>query len=158
MGSRPAPPPELKSLISPLMSWDKCNFIHCCKLSILWKFEQDWTTLRGVLGRSLISLYPRHLHAQYISFGLNMYFPSNTLLNSLLLVPTLAHQVVYWLTCALLGKFWEHLNPAPDPRQLQVSWSWYVTPVITAVLDVILKPIQLDLVYASWFSGQISEL
>ena len=42
-----------------------------------------------------------------------MYFLSNTLLNSLLQVPTLAHQVVYWLTCALLGKFWEHLNPPP---------------------------------------------
>ena len=46
-------------------------------------------------------------------FWLNMYFLSNTLLNSLLQVPTLAHQVVYWLTCALLGKFWEHLNPTP---------------------------------------------
>ena len=42
-----------------------------------------------------------------------MYLLSNTLLNSLLQVPTLAHQVVYWLTCALLGKFWEHLNPPP---------------------------------------------
>ena len=106
-------PPKLKSLISPLRSWDQCNFIHCCKLSILWKFEQDWTTLRGVLGWSAISLYPRHLHSQYMYFGLNMYFPSNTLLNSLLLVPTLAHQVIYWLTYALLVKFWEHLNPPP---------------------------------------------
>ena len=35
--------PELKSLISPLRSWDQCNFIYCCKLSILCKFEQDWT-------------------------------------------------------------------------------------------------------------------
>ena len=112
-GGRPAPPPKLKSLISPLRSWDQCNFIHCCKLSILWKFEQDWTILRGVLAWSAISLYPRHLHSQYMYFGLNMYFLSNTLLNSLLQVPTLAHQVVYWLTCALLGKFWEHLNPLP---------------------------------------------
>ena len=77
------------------------------------KFEQDWTILRGVLAWSTISLYPRHLHSQYMYFGLNMYFLSNTLLNSLLQVPTLAHQVVYWLTCALLGKFWEHLNPTP---------------------------------------------
>ena len=106
-------PPKLKSLISPLRSWDQCNFIHCCKLSILWKFEQDWTILRGVLAWSAISLYPRHLHSQYMYFGLTMYFLSNTLLNSLLQVPTLAHQVVYWLTCALLGKFWEHLNPPP---------------------------------------------
>ena len=106
-------PPKLKSLISPLRSWDQCNFIHCCKLSILWKFEQDWTILRGVLAWSTILLYPRHLHSQYMYFGLNMYSLSNTLLNSLLQVPTLAHQVVYWLTCALLGKFWEHLNPPP---------------------------------------------
>ena len=106
-------PPKLKSLISPLRSWDQYNFIHCCKLSILWKVEQDWTILRGVLAWSAISLYPRHLHSQYMYFGLNMYFLSNTLLNSLLQVPTLAHQVVYWLTCALLGKFWEHLNPTP---------------------------------------------
>ena len=60
-----------------------------------------------------MSLYPRHLHSQYMYFGLNMYFLSNTLPNSLLLVPTLAHQVAYWLTSALLGKFWEHLNPPP---------------------------------------------
>ena len=113
-GSRPAPPPEMKSLILALKSWDQCNVINCCKLCILWKFEQDWTTLRGVLGWSAILLYPRHLHSQYMYFGLNMYFPSNTLLNSLLLVPTLAHQVIYWLTYALLGKFWEHLNPAPS--------------------------------------------
>ena len=53
-------------------------------------------------------------------FGLNMYFLSNTLLNYLLQVPTLAHQVVYWLTCALLGKLWEHLTH-PQPRQLQPS-------------------------------------
>ena len=106
-------PPELKFLISPLRSWDQCNFIYCCKLSILWKCEQDWTTLRGVLGWSGISLYPRHLHSQYMYFGLNMHFLKNTLLNSLLLVPSLALQVVYWLTCALLGKFWEHLNPPP---------------------------------------------
>ena len=99
----------MKFLISPLSSWDQCNFIYCCKLSILCKFEQDWTTLRGVLDWSAISRYPRHLY-----FGLNMYFLSNTLLNSFLVVPTLAHQVVYWLTCALLGKFWEHLNPTPS--------------------------------------------
>ena len=156
-GGRPAPPPELKSLISPLRSWDQCNFIHCCKLSILWKFEQDWTILRGVLAWSAISLYPRHLHSQYMYFGLNMYFLSNTLLNSLLQVPTLAHQVVYWLTCALLGKS-ENILTHPQPRQLQAFWSSNITPIITAILDVILKPMQLDLVYASWFSGQISEL
>ena len=79
-----------------------------------------------------------------------MYFLNNTLLNSLLLVPSLALQVVYWLTCALLGKFWEHLNP-PQPRQLQAYWSSYVTPIITAILDVILKPMQLDLVCTNWF-------
>ena len=106
--------PELKSLISPLRSWDQCNFIYCCKLSILCKFEQDWTTLRGVLDWSAISLYPRHLHSQYMCFGLNMYFLSNTLLNYFLVVPTLAHQVVCWHTRTLLGKFWEHLNPTPS--------------------------------------------
>ena len=151
-------PPKLKSLISP---WDQCNFIHCCKLSILWKVEQDWTILRGVLAWSAISLYPRHLHSQYMYFGLNMYFLSNTLLNYLLQVPTLAHQVVYWLTCALLGKLWEHLNPPPATpitglRELIYHRLWYIwhapseggqaspTPV-TEILNialVVLKPMQ----------------
>ena len=157
-GGRPAPPSKLKSIISPLRSWDQCNFIHCCILSILWKFEQDWTILRGVLAWSAISLYPRHLHSQYMYFGLNMYFLSNTLLNSLLQVPTLAHQVVYWLTCDLLCKFWENLNPPPATPITGPFWSSNITPIITAILDVILKPMQLDLLYASWFSGQISEL
>ena len=115
-GSSPASPPELKSLISPLRSWDQCNFIHCCKLSILWKFEQDWTTLRGVVDWSAISLYPRHLHSQYMYFGLNLYLLSNTLLNSLLLVPTLAHQVVYWLICAFFASSEIILtNPSTTP-------------------------------------------
>ena len=150
-------PPELKFLISPLRSWDQCNFIYCCKLSTLWKFEQDWTTLRGVLGWSSISLYPSHRHSQYMYFGLNMYFLNNTLLNYLLLVPSLALQVVYWLTCALLASS-ENILTHPQPRQLQAYWSSYVTPIITAILDVILKPMQLDLVCTNWFSGQISEL
>ena len=149
--------PKLKFLISPLRSSDQCNFILWWKLSILWKFEQDWSALRGVLGWSTIWLYPRYLHSQYMYFVLNMYFLSNTLLNSLLEMPTLTHQMVYCLTYALVCKFWEHLNP-PQPCQLHASWSPFVTPIIIATLDVILKPMQLDLVYTSWFSGQISEL
>ena len=97
----------LEVLRTNAISFTAVNWVSC------ENFEQDWTILRGVLAWSAISLYPRHLHSQYMYFGLNMYFLSNTLLNSLLQVPTLAHQVVYWLTCALLGKFWEHLNPPP---------------------------------------------
>ena len=105
--------PKLKFLISPFRSSDQCNFILWWKLSILWKFEQDWSTLRGVLGWSVTWLYSRYLHSQYMYFVLNMYFLSNTLLNSLLVMPTLTHQVVYCLTYALVCKFWEHLNPPP---------------------------------------------
>ena len=43
-------PPKLKSLISPLRSWDQCNFIHGCKLSILWKFEPRLNNFKGCFG------------------------------------------------------------------------------------------------------------
>ena len=43
-------------------------------------------------------------------------------------------------------------------KSLQASWGPYTTPVITAILDVILKPMQSDLVGYRLFSCQISEL
>ena len=116
MGEQPSLTPGTEILNIALEVLRPMQFIHCCKLSILWKFEQDWTTLRGVVDWSAISLYPRHLHSQYMYFGLNMYLLSNTLLNSLLLVPTLAHQVVYWLICAFFASSEIILtNPSTTP-------------------------------------------
>ena len=50
-GGRPDQPhpPELKFLIWLLSGSDQCSFILWYKLSFLWKFEPDTTTLRGVL-------------------------------------------------------------------------------------------------------------
>ena len=46
----------------------------------------------------------------------------------------------------------------PPEGELQACWGSYTTPVITAILDVILKPMQSDLVGYILFSCQISEL
>ena len=78
-------------------------------------------------------------------FELGMYFLMNTLLISLLVVPTLAKNMVYSLTSPLLVKILANLK-APPEGELQACWGPYITPVITAILDVILKPMQSDLV------------
>ena len=83
------------------------------------------------------------MHSQYMYFELGMYFLMNTLLISLLVVPTLAKNMVYSLTSALLVKIWANLK-APPEGELQACWGPYTTPVITAILDVILKPMQSD--------------
>ena len=97
------------------------------------------------------------MHSQYMYFELGMYFLMNTLLISLLVVPTLAKNMVYSLTSALLVKIWANLK-APPEGELQACWGPYTTPVITAILEVILKPMQSDSVGYWLFSCQISEL
>ena len=97
------------------------------------------------------------MHSQYMYFEPGMYFLMNTLLISLLVVPTLAKNVIYSLTSASLVKIWANLK-APPEGELQACWGPYTTPVITAILDVILKPMQSDLVGYRLFSCQISEL
>ena len=149
--------PKLKFQIWPSSLSDKCNLILWWKLSFLWKFEADPTHLRGVLSWIQSSWYPRYMHSQYMYFELGMYFLMNTLLISLLVVPTLAKNVIYSLTSASLVKIWANLK-APPRRRITACWGPYTTPVITAILDVILKPMQSDLVGYRLFSCQISEL
>ena len=106
-GGRPGPHPEkLKFQIWPSSLSDKCNLILWWKLSFLWKSEPDPTHLRGVLSWFSCWWYPRYMHSQYMYFELGMYFLMNTLLISLLVVPTLAKNTVYSLTSALLVKIW----------------------------------------------------
>ena len=65
--------------------------------------------------------------------------------------------MVYSLSSALLVKIWANLK-APPEGEIQACWGPYTTPVTTAILDVILKPMQSDLVGYRLFSGQISGL
>ena len=119
-----------------------------------------WTRsnpFKGVLSWFSCWWYPRYMHSQYMYFELGMYFLMNTLLISLLVVPTLAKNMVYSLTSALLVKIWANLK-APPEGELQTCWGPYTSPVITAILDVILKPMQSDSVGYWLFSCQISEL
>ena len=157
-GGRPGPHPEkLKFQIWPLSLSDKCNLILWWKLSFLWKSEPDPTHLRGVLSWFSCWWYPRYMHSQYMYFELGMYFLMNTLFISLLVVPTLAKNMVYSLTSALLVKIWANLK-APPRRRITGLLGPYTSPVITAILDVILKPMQSDSVGYWLFSYQISEL
>ena len=154
-GGAPGPHPE-KFQIWPSSLSDKCNLILWWKLSFLWKSEPDPTHLRGVLSWISSLWYPRYMHSQYMYFELGMYFLMNTLLISLLVVPTLAKNMVYSLTSAYWSKYEQILRHPPE-GELQASRGPYTTPVI-AILDVILKPMQSDLVGYRLFSCQISEL
>ena len=149
--------PELKFQIWLSSGSDKCNLILWWKLSSLWKFEPDPAHLRGALSWISSLWYPRYMHSQYMYFELGMYFLMNTLLISLLVAPTLAQNMVYSLSSALLVKIWANLKAPPRRRNTGLLGP-YTTPVTTAILDVILKPMQSDLVGYRLFSGQISGL
>ena len=71
---------------------------------------------KGVLSWFSCWWYPRYMHSQYMYFELGMYFLMNTLLISLFVVPTLAKNMVYSLTSALLVKIWANLKAPPRRR------------------------------------------
>ena len=68
------------------------------------------------------------------------------------MAPSLAENMVYSLRSALLGKISVYFNAPPPAGELQACWSPNTTSVITAIPDVILKPVQSDLVgYRGFF-------
>ena len=97
------------------------------------------------------------MHSQDMYFELVVYFLRNTLHNSLLVAPKLPRNMVYSLTPALLGKIGVHLNAVPVGI-LQACWGPNTTPVVTAISDVILKPVQSDLASYTLYSDQIPGL
>ena len=62
------------------------------------------------------------MHTKYMYFELGMYFLMNTLLISLLVVPTLAKNMVYSLTFCLLVKYEQTLRHPPE-GELQACWA-----------------------------------
>ena len=139
-------PKKLKFQIWPSSLSDKCNLILWWKLSFLWKSEPDPTHLRGVLSWFSCWWYPRYMHSQYMYFELGMYFLMNTLLIFSFSGFPLSPKI--WFTASLLP-YWskyEQILRHPPEGELQASWGLYTTPVVTAILDVILKPMQSDLV------------
>ena len=119
--------PELKFQIWLSSGSDKCNLILWWKLSSLWKSEPDPTNLRGALSWISSLWYPRYMHSQYMYFELGMYFLMNTLLISLLVAPTLAQNMVYSLSSALLVKIWANLKAPPRRRNTGLLGSIYYT-------------------------------
>ena len=98
------------------------------------------------------------MHSQYMYFDLGMYFLMNTLLISLF---SGAHSRQKYGLQPLLLPYWSKYEQTlrhPQEGELQAWWGPYTTPVITAILDVILKPMQSDSVGYWLFSCQISEL
>ena len=97
------------------------------------------------------------MHSQDMYFELLVYFLRNTLLNSLLVAPTLAK---IWFI-ALHLPYWaryEYILMHPPAGVLQACWGPNTTPVVTAISDVILKPVQSDLASDRLYSDQISGL
>ena len=109
-GQGPPHTPELKFLMWPSSGPDQYKFILWYKLSFLWKFQQDWPTLRGGLDWSGILWYSRHLHSLDLYFGLDMHFSRNTLLKSIQVATPVGHNMVYNLKSALTEK----ISACPD--------------------------------------------
>ena len=115
--------PKMKFLIWPSSGPDQYKFILWYKLSFLWKFQQDWSTLRGGLDWSGILWYPRHLHSLKLYFGLDMHFWRNTPLKSIQVATPVGHSMVYSLKSALTEKIsaypetanWGCIFALPEP-------------------------------------------
>ena len=84
----------------------------------LWKSEPDWWSLSGVLDWCAIWSPPRYLHFQYMYFGPVMYFLMNILVESHLVAPALANNMVFSLKFVLLCQIYVYLNAAPQ------KWIW----------------------------------
>ena len=158
-GGRPGPTPrKLKFQIWPSSLSDKCNLILWWKLSFLWKSEPDPTHLRGVLSWISKFMVPS-LHALPIHVFWAWYVFLNEYTTYFSFSGAHSRQK-YGLQphfCLIWSKYEQILRHPPE-GELQASWGPYTTPVITAILDVILKPMQSDLVGYRLFSCQISEL
>ena len=115
-GQTRSTPRKTEIQIWPSSLSDKCNLILWWKLSFLWKIWARSNPFKGCLSWFSCWWYPRYMHSQYMYFELGMYFLMNTLLISLFVVPTLAKNMVYSLTSALLVKIWANLKAPPRRR------------------------------------------
>ena len=150
-------PGKLKFLIGFLSKSSQYNINVRYELSFLWKSEPDWWSLSGVLDWCAIWSPPRYLHFQYMYFGPVMYFLRNILVESHLVAPALANNMVFSLKFSYFAKF-KYILMQPHRSEFGASWSQYCQTISTVISDVILKPVQSDLVCATLYSGQISAL
>ena len=109
-------PGKLKFLIGFLSKSSQYNINVWYELSFLWKSEPDWWSLSGVLDWCAIWSPPRYLHFQYMYFGPAMYFLMNILVESHLVAPALANNMVFSLKFVLLCQIYVYLNAAPQKR------------------------------------------
>ena len=115
-GGRPGPHPETEIPNMALEFVRQMQFNSMMKTEFPVKIWGRSNPFKGVLSWIQSSWYPRYMHSQYMYFELGMYFLMNTLLISLLVVPTLAKNVIYSLTSASLVKIWANLKAPPRRR------------------------------------------
>ena len=94
-------PGKLKFLIGFLSKSRQYNINVWYELSFLWKSEPDWWSLSGVLDWCAIWSPPRYLHFQYVYFGPVMYLLRNIVVESHLVAPALANNMVFSLKIVL---------------------------------------------------------
>ena len=102
--------PEIEILKVALEWASPIKIILWYKLSFLWKFQQDWPTLRGVLGWCGILWIPRQLHSLNLHFGLDMNFWNNTLLKFTSVATPVGNNMVFNLESTLI----ENISAFPD--------------------------------------------
>ena len=150
-------PGKFKFLIGFLSKSSQYNINVWYELSFLWKSEPDWWSLSGVLDWCAIWSPPRYLHFQYMYFGPVMYFLRNILVESHLVAPALTSIWFSALNLSYFAKF-KYILMQPHRSEFGARWSQYCQTIGTVISDVILKPVQSDLVCATSYSGQISAL
>ena len=78
-------------------------------------------------------------------------------MESHLVAPALANNMVFSLKFVYFAKF-KYILMQPHRSEFGASSSQYCQTIGTVISDVILKPVQSDLVCATLYSGQISAL
>ena len=133
-GCHGAPTPRKLKFLKWLSSGPaQYKIILWYKLSFLWKFQQDWPTLRGVLGWSGILWIPRQLHSLNLHFGLDMNFWNNTLLKFTSVATPVGNNMVFNLESTLI----ENISAFPDAAMCscilafldhiwRISHHWYI--------------------------------
>ena len=151
-------PKKWNSKIWPSTLSDKCNLILWWKLSIPVKIWARSNPFKGCLELNcqfmVPSLHALPIHVFWAWYAFLNEYTTYFSLSGCPLSPKI------WFT-ALLLPYWSKYEQTlrhPPEGELQACWGPYTTPVITAILDVILKPMQSDLVGYRLFPGQISGL
>ena len=151
-------PGKFKFLIGFLSKSSQYNINVWYELSFLWKSEPDWWSLSGVLDWCAIWSPPR-----YLALPIHVFWTSYVFLKEYscgISFSGASSSKQYGFSALNLSYFakFTYILMQPHRSEFGASWSQYCQTIGTVISDVILKPVQSDLVCATLYSGKMSAI